>query len=232
MDESLPAALGIHRPASGRPGRQRGAGDGRAVSATALGALVEHLPRRKSLVRLQHEPGRPASAADSWVAPARSCTARVAVPTWRAGTVTVDPVNRFGLVLFNSSGGPDQFSISGRAGPARRHPAGVPAAVAMIHSFSAADPTDPQTIAGRWLAQGAFVYFGSVYEPFLPAFRTPGLVAELAGGRRSAGRRLATRRIRAVRVSLAAGLPGRPAVSPRASENSEPWPGGRQGRYG
>ena len=49
----------------------------------------------------------------------------------------------------------------------------------MIHSFSAADPTDPQTIAGRWLAQGAFVYFGSVNEPYLLAFRPPRLVAEL-----------------------------------------------------
>ena len=49
----------------------------------------------------------------------------------------------------------------------------------MIHSFSAADPTDPQTIAGRWLAQGAFAYFGAVNEPYLHAFRTPRLVVEL-----------------------------------------------------
>jgi hypothetical protein len=49
----------------------------------------------------------------------------------------------------------------------------------MIHSFSAADPTDYQTIAGRWLGQGAFVYFGAVEEPFLLAFRTPRLVGEL-----------------------------------------------------
>jgi len=49
----------------------------------------------------------------------------------------------------------------------------------MIHSFSAADPTNPETIGGRWLAQGAFVFFGSVNEPFLPAFRTPRLVAAL-----------------------------------------------------
>ena len=49
----------------------------------------------------------------------------------------------------------------------------------MIHSFSAADPTDPQTIAGRWLSQGAFAYFGAVNEPFLLAFRPPGLVAAL-----------------------------------------------------
>jgi hypothetical protein len=49
----------------------------------------------------------------------------------------------------------------------------------MIHSLSAADPTDPQTIAGRWLEQGAFVYYGAVNEPFLLAFRTPALVTEL-----------------------------------------------------
>jgi hypothetical protein len=49
----------------------------------------------------------------------------------------------------------------------------------MIHSFSAADPTDLQTIAGRWLAQGAFVFYGSMNEPFLHAFRPPRLVADL-----------------------------------------------------
>jgi hypothetical protein len=49
----------------------------------------------------------------------------------------------------------------------------------MIHSFSAADPTDPATIAGRWLENGAFVYFGSMNEPYLQAFRPPKLVAEL-----------------------------------------------------
>jgi len=92
---------------------------------------------------------------------------------------TVDPVNRFGLVLINSSGGPEYFSIPGGPGRPGDVPRGVPSAVAMIHSFSAADPTDPETIAGRWLAQGTFVFFGSVNEPFLPAFRTPRLVAAL-----------------------------------------------------
>jgi hypothetical protein len=91
----------------------------------------------------------------------------------------VDPVNRYGLVLFNSSGGPDRFAIGGGAGRPADLPRGDPTAVAMIHSFSAADPTDYQTIAGRWLAQGAFIYFGAVNEPFLLAFRTPRLVAEL-----------------------------------------------------
>ena len=43
----------------------------------------------------------------------------------------------------------------------------------MIHSFSAADPPDPSTIAGRWLANGAFLYFGSMNEPFLDAVPDP-----------------------------------------------------------
>ncbi len=92
---------------------------------------------------------------------------------------TIDPVNRFGLIMLNSLGGPDWFQISGGVGRPADVPRGVPSAVAMIHSFSAADPTDPQTIAGRWLAQGAFAYFGAVYEPFLHAFRAPRLVVEL-----------------------------------------------------
>jgi hypothetical protein len=92
---------------------------------------------------------------------------------------SVAPINRNGMVLFNSTGGPDWFSISGGPGRPSDIPRGLPASVAIVHSFSAADPTDPQTIAGRWLANGAFAYFGSVYEPYLLAFRSPGLVAEL-----------------------------------------------------
>jgi hypothetical protein len=56
-------------------------------------------------------------------------------------------------------------------------PPSVPAVVLMIHSYSAANPADPQTIAGRWLAGGAYVYFGSMYEPFLQSFQTPDRVA-------------------------------------------------------
>jgi hypothetical protein len=91
----------------------------------------------------------------------------------------VDPVNRFGLVLINSSGGPSQFAIAGGPGRPADVPRGRPTAVAMIHSHSAANLSDPQTIAAHWLAQGAFVYYGAVNEPFLLAFRPPGLVAQL-----------------------------------------------------
>jgi hypothetical protein len=89
------------------------------------------------------------------------------------------PVNPFELMMINSIGGPDWFSIGGGPGRPGDVPRGNFTAVSMIHSFSAVNPADPQTIAGRWLANGAYVYFGAVQEPFLAAFRPPGLVAEL-----------------------------------------------------
>ncbi len=91
----------------------------------------------------------------------------------------VDPVNRFGWIMINSSGIPRQFSIPGGPGRPADLPRGRPSAVSTIHSFSASDPTDPSTIAGRWLESGAFVYFGAMYEPFLHSFRPPKLIAEL-----------------------------------------------------
>jgi len=91
-----------------------------------------------------------------------------------------DPVNRFGWIMVNSSGGaPRQFSIPGGGGIPADLPRGRPTAVSIIHSFSAADPFDPSTLAGRWLENGAYVYYGSMNEPYLHAFRCPKLVAEL-----------------------------------------------------
>jgi hypothetical protein len=95
----------------------------------------------------------------------------------------VDPRHRFGLVWINSSGSPNQFAIAGGPGRPADVPGGWPAVVVMIHSFSAANPADPRTIAGRWLDQGAFAYYGSIHEPYLPAFRTPRLVSELVAAR-------------------------------------------------
>jgi hypothetical protein len=89
------------------------------------------------------------------------------------------PVNRFGLVFVNSSGEPERFAITGGPGRAADVPRGGPVAVCMIHSFSAVDLADPQTIARRWLEQGACIFYGSVNEPFLAAFRTPALVVDL-----------------------------------------------------
>lgn len=94
-----------------------------------------------------------------------------------------DPVNRFSLVMINSSGTPTEFRLQDAWGETRDVPWSAPAAVVQIHSHSADDPTDPNTIAGRWLANGAFVYFGAMNEPYLQAFRTPSLVAALLAER-------------------------------------------------
>jgi hypothetical protein len=102
--------------------------------------------------------------------------ARADLGSWHQ---VVDPRNRFGLVWINSVGGPNLFAIAGGPGRPADVPGGWPTAVVMIHSFSAADPTDPRTLAGRWLDQGAFAYYGSIQEPYLLAFRAPRLVAEL-----------------------------------------------------
>ncbi|MCK4871864.1 MAG: hypothetical protein KAS72_03970 [Phycisphaerales bacterium] len=62
-------------------------------------------------------------------------------------------------------------------------PLHVPAAVHIIHSWSAHSPGDPNTIAGRWLEHGAYCYVGSVHEPYLGAFVTPTeLVGRLLAG--------------------------------------------------
>jgi len=88
-----------------------------------------------------------------------------------------DPVNPFGLLLLNTSGGPTDFHLAGGPGHTADVPESGAAAVLMIHSFSAAAPDDPNTLAGRWLANGAYVYYGSMNEPYLQAFRPPALVA-------------------------------------------------------
>lgn len=96
--------------------------------------------------------------------------------SWRA---LLQPRSRFGLLLINSSGFPEDFSIPGGPGRPVDVPYGPPTVVSMIHSFSAARPNDASTIAGRFLDHGAFLYYGSMNEPYLTAFRTPFLVAQL-----------------------------------------------------
>jgi hypothetical protein len=94
-----------------------------------------------------------------------------------------DPINRFGLVLINTHGSSTVFNLPGGPGQTGDIPPSVPTAVLMIHSFSATDPNDPRTLAGRWLANGAFVYFGAMNEPYLQSFRPPWMLAgQLAEG--------------------------------------------------
>ena len=139
---------------------------------------MEHLQRGPVLVRL-----RMAAAARTlgrlWPegrGPIHRAGADANLSAWHD---VFDPVNRFGWIMVNSSGAPRRFSIPGGPGRPADLPRGRPTAVSTIHSFSAADPTDPSTIAGRWLENGAFIYFGAMNEPFLHSFRPPRLIAEL-----------------------------------------------------
>ena len=89
-----------------------------------------------------------------------------------------DPVNRQGLALINTHGSPMSFYLpAGPGGHTSDIAESAPTAVLMIHSFSAESPENPDTLAGRWLSNGAFVYFGAMNEPFLQSFRTPSLVS-------------------------------------------------------
>ncbi|WP_169973852.1 hypothetical protein [Tautonia rosea] len=93
---------------------------------------------------------------------------------------TFEPVNRSSLVMINSSGGNRQFNLGqSETGWTWDVPLTEPSIVYKVHSFSAANPMDSSTIAGRWLANGAFIYFGSAHEPYLQSFRTPELLVDL-----------------------------------------------------
>ncbi len=99
---------------------------------------------------------------------------RAALPGWHEA---FDPVNPFGLLLINTHGSPTIFHLDAGPGQTADIPESSPTTLHMIHSFSAESPNDPRTIGGRWLANGAFIYFGAMSEPYLDAFRTPGVVA-------------------------------------------------------
>ena len=78
------------------------------------------------------------------------------------------------LIFVNSSGQRRWFKLaSGRADAVDTPMLLAPAAVHFIHSFSAQNLDDRNSIARAWLDQGAFVYVGSVDEPYLQAFVKP-----------------------------------------------------------
>jgi hypothetical protein len=160
-------------------------GDPAASVARAMGALFLH--PRSAVLWNTYRGGAPwsaynmqtASANLSQVVPGPIVHAegtQADLKQWRATTL---PVNRYGLFLINTTGQPDWFSITGGVGRPGDVPRSALSAVAMIHSHSAANLSDPDTIASRWLSNGAYIFFGAVHEPFLIAFRTPGLVTEL-----------------------------------------------------
>lgn len=88
------------------------------------------------------------------------------------------------LVLINSSGNCDFFNLQPGVGrPGDIPMLLLPAAVHVVHSWSAQYPAGRETVCGRWHASGAFAYFGSVQEPYLGAFLpTPAIAERLLAG--------------------------------------------------
>ncbi|MEG3839877.1 hypothetical protein [Microcoleus sp. herbarium14] len=85
----------------------------------------------------------------------------------------------FDLILMNSKGYPKSFQVgNGDASVDDIPKLQFPAAVHMIHSWSAAAPEDTNTVAGRWLENGAYAYIGSVNEPLLSAFIPPKIMVD------------------------------------------------------
>lgn len=82
------------------------------------------------------------------------------------------------VIFVTSKGMKAQFALAGGVGQPEDVPfLRQPAAVYFIHSFSAVQPRARGTVAGRWLARGAYAYFGSVDEPFLQSFVPPATAA-------------------------------------------------------
>lgn len=89
-----------------------------------------------------------------------------------------------GVVMVNTKGNKEFFELSSGTGLLGDVPIlSRPAAVHFIHSWSAQFVGTRNTLAGRWLDRGAYVYYGSVEEPTLTAFMpTPIVAARLASG--------------------------------------------------
>ncbi len=85
----------------------------------------------------------------------------------------VGKLNPFGFVHVSSAGGARQWGD----GKVSDIPESVPTIVYFAHSFSASNPYDETTVAGRWLRNGAYIYYGAISEPFGQSFNAPRTVA-------------------------------------------------------
>lgn len=90
--------------------------------------------------------------------------------TWRNKFTAI---NRASLVHCNSSGGQTSWSMKGRGATHEDVPLTLPTVVSYIHSNSTGNTYSHNTIAGRWIKNGAFIFYGSYREPLLDAFRPP-----------------------------------------------------------
>jgi hypothetical protein len=88
------------------------------------------------------------------------------------------------LVLINSKGGVAYFALGdGNAYPGDIPLLDSPTAVHIVHSWSSRIPGSVRSVAGRWFEHGAYLFYGSVDEPYLNAFvQTPQIAGRLLGG--------------------------------------------------
>ncbi len=133
---------------------------------------------------------------------------------WPAG-------NRFGFVHVNSSGGATSWSTSGGEATHFDVPDTVPTIVHYTHSGSAGAPFNVDTIAGRWMAGGAYVYFGSYAEPYLGSFVPPVEICRRAAEGVPFG--AAMRLLYEPRMAIRQPLPGGPADKIVEFNMSGPW---------
>lgn len=89
-----------------------------------------------------------------------------------------------GLIFVNTMGNADFFDLNpGRGRPGDVPMLAVPSMVHVIHSWSLERPGSRDTLGGRWLERGAFLYVGSVNEPYLAAFVPPATITRrMVGG--------------------------------------------------
>jgi len=86
-----------------------------------------------------------------------------------------------GLICVNTSGMSESFDLRpGQCVGGDIPMLNLPTIVHFVHSWSAQQPGNTATVAGRWLERGAYAYIGSVHEPFLTAFQpTPDFVKRM-----------------------------------------------------
>ena len=103
-------------------------------------------------------------------------TPEATIAGWRARARTGVTT---GFIHVNTSDGARAFNLTDGLDSASDTPMlWEPTIVHFIHSFSAANLDDRRTLGRMWLDRGAYVYIGSVREPFLLAFQTPGALVQ------------------------------------------------------
>ena len=90
------------------------------------------------------------------------------------------------LMLMNSKGASNVFdlpgAVDGSGKPGHLPMMNVPTALHIVHSYSLQRPINRNTVGGRFIERGVFVYAGSVDEPYLNAFvPTPSIARRLVG---------------------------------------------------